>query len=247
MNLYRPFVNFDIIRGGKKNHSGSHETNPSPRESSSSGYAPFTASCATTCISHTLSHTQLVHQVLSETDLLDGWHECFQWQWNATVTIVGFLLAHPLGPSTAAARRAAHCAVEAFELFGRNNVAVARSAASVTRDLVAKADLLVARLTGFGEPGLVGSHQKQQQQQAAVDGKSSLAETGEQQDLVQGHASGLLGHTSSPVDQHSLFQTFNGTTDFSGFMDLAMTVDAFNNFDDFLTETCSPAALWDMH
>lgn len=235
MNLYRPFVSFDTISGSNSsNSSNNHETHPSPRETS--GYTPFTASCATACIAHAIAHTLLVHQVLSETDLLDGWHECFQWQWNATVTIIGFLLAHPLGPSTATARRAAHRAVEAFEMFGRNNVAVARSAASVTKDLVAKADLLVARLTDFGGLGPFDSQQQHQ--------KSSVSETA-RQDLVpaprldQGHA--------SPADQQFQFQSGNGTNDLSDFMDLAMTVDSFNNFGDFLTETCSSTDLWDMH
>ncbi|KAK7737341.1 hypothetical protein SLS53_006644 [Cytospora paraplurivora] len=262
MNLYRPFVNFNTVSGSSNNtgSSRSHQNYPQIPREGNSGYAPFTASCATACISHAIAHTQLVHQVLSETDLLDGWHECFQWQWNATVTIIGYLLAHPLGPSTAAARRAAHRAVEAFELFGRNNIAVARSAASVTRDLVAKADLLVGRLMGssaeLGRP--FGSSQQQMQQAATTNGQQpSVSEAAARQDFVSAPAPRVDLENpascppssripSSSADQQSQFEAFSWTTtDFSGFMDLAMTVDSFNNFDDLLAETCNPADLWD--
>jgi hypothetical protein len=187
MNLYRPFITF----------TRDYEVN-----------TPTAESHATVCINHAIAHTYVLHQVISETDLLNGWHEAFQWQWNATITILGYLLAYPMSPSTYTARRATDQAISTFELIGRNNVAVSRSAASVTRDLVAKVDSLVDRFkTGLGISST------SQSPGTSSDLTNDLPPTG--------------SFSSIPV------QYSNDSLDF---MDMVLGVDYFNNFEDFFMD-----------
>ena len=123
MNLYRPFISF------------------SP---ASSSCTPLAEGIAISCVNHAITITHIMHQMLTETDILSGWHEAFQWQWNATLSMIGFILAYPVTPSTPSARKAINSAIGVFEKFG-NNFAIAASAANVTRDLAAKADFLIDR------------------------------------------------------------------------------------------------------
>ena len=121
MNLYRPFISFS--------------TTPSSGTVISEEHATF-------CVNHAIAITHIMYQILTQTDILSGWHETFQWQWNANLSMIGFILAYPLTPSSHSARNAINRAIKVFENFG-NNSTVAASAADVTRDLTAKADYLI--------------------------------------------------------------------------------------------------------
>ncbi|KAK0614920.1 fungal-specific transcription factor domain-containing protein [Bombardia bombarda] len=118
MNLYRPFICFP----------------PSPS-------TPVTEGCANACVDHAIALTHIIHQVLSETDLLNGWHEAFQWQWNAALTMIGFTLAYPLSLTTTSANAGIALAIQVFGMFGRD-FAVSFSAANVTQDLLNKVEFL---------------------------------------------------------------------------------------------------------
>jgi hypothetical protein len=123
LNLYRPFICF------------------SPATNSC---IPLAEGHAISCVNHAMALTNIMHQVLTGTDILSGWHEPYLWQWNATISLIGFILAYPVAPSTPSARQAIRSAVAVFEKLG-NNFAMAASAANVTRDLAAKADFLIDR------------------------------------------------------------------------------------------------------
>ncbi|KAL4904013.1 hypothetical protein BDW74DRAFT_31512 [Aspergillus multicolor] len=101
----------------------------------------ITEQTALKCAAHAMALTHIMHQVLDSTSILDGWHEAFQWQWNAAMTLVGFVLAFPQSLSTAAARGTIDLSVSAFESFG-NSFAVAANAANIMRDLSVKIDRL---------------------------------------------------------------------------------------------------------
>ncbi|KAH8736399.1 fungal-specific transcription factor domain-containing protein [Ilyonectria robusta] len=158
-NLYRPFINFTP---------------------SSSTYAPTAERHAAACVNHAIAHTHIMHQVLKETDLMNGWQEFFQWQWNATVNMVGFVLAYPINPVTARARETIEKAIEVFEVYG-SNFAVAASAASVTRDLAEKANLLVSRLrSGITAEAGIGADSRQDASDAGdVENSDGLALEGD--------------------------------------------------------------------
>ncbi|EXJ88066.1 hypothetical protein A1O1_04994 [Capronia coronata CBS 617.96] len=124
MNLYRPFIFF-----GTAPHSILAEQN------------------AVKCALHAITLTKITHQALSTTTILHGWHEAFQWQWNAAMTLVGYVLAYPRGATLAAARDAINLCLEVFDIFG-NSFTVAISAATIVRKLITKIDFLVQPTAG---------------------------------------------------------------------------------------------------
>ena len=119
-NLYRPFISF------------THPAAPS----SLAGQA------AIRCILHAVTLTQITRQGLPATAILAGWHEAFQWQWNAAVTLVGFVMAYPHQPPTATARTAIDISIEIFDALGEN-FDVAISAAKIMREFAAKCDMII--------------------------------------------------------------------------------------------------------
>lgn len=144
INLYRPFISF----------------------TSSSTPSSAAAEAANKSAAHAVALTRIVHQVLSSTDILNGWLEAFQFQWNAAMTLVGFLLANHDGPSIVSARNGLQLAIEVCDIFG-NSFPVAASAAIILRDLGVKLDFLSEQrqtnyaVTGVHEPilehGTIGS------------------------------------------------------------------------------------------
>ncbi|KAL2864277.1 transcription factor domain-containing protein [Aspergillus lucknowensis] len=104
-----------------------------------------TEQAASKCAAHAIAVTHIMHQVLEMTSILHGWHEAFQWQWNVSMTLVGYVLAFPQSASTWAARIAIDLSVSVFERFG-NSFAVAANAATIMRDLSRKVDLVRERL-----------------------------------------------------------------------------------------------------
>ncbi|KAL4966537.1 Zn(II)2Cys6 transcription factor [Aspergillus stella-maris] len=103
----------------------------------------ITEHAALRCAAHATALTHIMHQVLDTTSILNGWHEAFQWQWNAAMTLVGFVLAFPNSSSTWTARTSIDLCVSVLENFG-NGFAVAANAATILRDLSVKVD----RVTG---------------------------------------------------------------------------------------------------
>ncbi|KAL2839044.1 fungal-specific transcription factor domain-containing protein [Aspergillus pseudodeflectus] len=100
-----------------------------------------TEQAASKCAAHAIALTHITYQVLNMSSILHGWHEAFQWQWNVSMTLVGYVLAFPQTSSSAAAREAIDLSVSVFEHFG-NSFAVATNAATIMRDLSRKVDRL---------------------------------------------------------------------------------------------------------
>ncbi|KAJ5118059.1 hypothetical protein N7526_011082 [Penicillium atrosanguineum] len=119
INVYRPFISF--IPGRQP---------------------ALTRELATKCALHAITLTSITHQALSSTTVLTGWHESFQWQWNASMTIVGFVLANPHNELVSEARRAVDVSIAIFDMFGKC-FAVATSAARILRGLAPKIDFLL--------------------------------------------------------------------------------------------------------
>lgn len=119
INLHRPFVSF------------SRAATPPPAATESASKAA----------AHAIALTHIVHQVLPSTTILDGWLEAFQFQWNAAMTLVGFLVAYPDCALKTSAGNALHLSIEIFDIFG-NSIPIATSAAIILRDLAMKLDFL---------------------------------------------------------------------------------------------------------
>ncbi|KAJ5637096.1 Transcription factorfungi [Penicillium lividum] len=119
INMHRPFISFV----------------PGPHSS-------LTERFATKCALHAMEITKITHQTLSSTKILTGWHEAFQWQWNASMTLVGFILAHPRNTLTPEAIKAVDLAITVCEIFGER-FSVANSAATILRNLGPKINILL--------------------------------------------------------------------------------------------------------
>lgn len=193
VNLTRPFITF-------YSHPGT--------------YTPMTERHSSTCIDHAVAYTLIMHQLVTESDLMSGWSEYFSLQWNAAITIVGFILANPIHPATIKARQALDKAIAVFDLFGVN-FGVSADAATIMRDLVAKADYLSGRLgNGITSPATVASENIEKNNVGSVD-------TG-------GDGLSWLDPSQQNDPEH-----------FNQFMEWALSVDAYNDFDKFFSADSS--------
>ncbi|KAL9611867.1 MAG: hypothetical protein Q9167_003521 [Letrouitia subvulpina] len=208
VNLYRPFISFSINSGSS---------------------TPVADGLAASCVNHAMAITYIIHQVLSETDFLSGWHEAFQWQWNATLTMVGFTLAYPLTPSSASARRAIDGAVNIFENFG-NNFAAAASAANVTRNLATKADFLIHQLGGDAATLQASS--------TSSNDIASFPTSFDSPNLRTDHNPNRSSIISP--DDESLAMVHNAMADS---MNLAFAIDSFNSFEPLCPDG-SDTSMW---
>lgn len=197
MNLYRPFISFSMTSSSSTMIAEGH---------------------ATSCVNHAIAITHIMHQILTETDMLSGWHESFQWQWNATLSMIGFLLAYPLTPTSSSARNAIDNAIGVFESFG-NNFAIASSAAKITRDLTAKADYLIDCLrSNLATPQASSS--------GTTNDIDSLQTSNSPDHLIINHT-----HNDGVVSQSDAESSAMGLHSVAGSVDLAFFVDSFNSFE----------------
>ncbi|KAJ5635070.1 uncharacterized protein N7484_008383 [Penicillium longicatenatum] len=116
----------------------------------------LTEELATKCALHAMEITRITHQTLSSTTILTGWHEAFQWQWNASMTLVGFILAHPRSTLTPEAIKAIDLAITVCEIFGER-FSVANSAATILRNLGPKINFLLqshSEMQGIPDDGI---------------------------------------------------------------------------------------------
>lgn len=94
------------------------------------------------CAAHAMALTHMMHQVVLSTSIFAGWNEVFQWQWNAAMTLVGFVLAFPHDNSVWMARSALDLSIAVFQNDG-GSFTVASSAGTVMSDLCQKVDLFM--------------------------------------------------------------------------------------------------------
>ncbi|KAJ0421312.1 fungal-specific transcription factor domain-containing protein [Aspergillus carlsbadensis] len=140
VNLFRPMICF------------THQ-NANPTQGSG---VSLPDELATRCAIHAIAVTKLTHQVLEETSLFDGWHEAFYCQWNAVMTLIGFVMAYPnSNTTTSEAKSAIRLAIAVFDNFGVK-FAVAASASKIVQGLCAKIETLAAneRTLGFVGDGV---------------------------------------------------------------------------------------------
>jgi hypothetical protein len=206
MNIYRPFICFPSTSATSVNST------------------PVAEGHAVSCVNHAIAITHILRQILPATDFLKGWYEAFQWQWNSTLSMVGFILAYPSNPSTPTARVAVDSAITVFEVFG-HNFAVAGSAANVTRGLAAKADFLHGRLG------------------AGVGAATTL--TPPFSDQMEGFlgpiGTDVAGYLMLADEPSAMFQST-----LAGAMGLAYNVDSFYSFEPLYAGSKNLADAWDL-
>ncbi|KAJ5179936.1 hypothetical protein N7492_003146 [Penicillium capsulatum] len=116
---------------------------------------PNADSHAATALNHALTIIRIAYDRMTTLDVLHGISELYQYQWNAVITIIGFMLAYPYCHRCRTARTALLLALEVFDSAGSEN-ATATRAAVLTRRLCDKFDTLVARL-GISQPATATS------------------------------------------------------------------------------------------
>ncbi|KAJ5768109.1 hypothetical protein N7533_000692 [Penicillium manginii] len=119
VNLYRPFVSFTL-----KPPAGS-----------------MAEELAMRCASHAIMLTMITHQTLTESTHFDGWLEVFFCQWNALMTLVGFVVLFPSSTLLNQAKHAIELATLVFDNYGAKFSAAA-NAAKIVRDLSVKIESL---------------------------------------------------------------------------------------------------------
>jgi len=140
MSLFRPFIDF----------SDSHSLQANCK-------TPLSEANAIACANHSMTITSIIHQMLTETDLVGGWLETFAWHSNAFLSLVGYVLAYPTGPPATEVRRAIRKAITTFDLLS-SSLAMAASSARVARDLAAKADVLIDHFNSRSSGGSSSTH-----------------------------------------------------------------------------------------
>ncbi|KAJ5112795.1 hypothetical protein N7532_000840 [Penicillium argentinense] len=105
---------------------------------------------AATALNHALTMIRILHDRSTIHEILHGVSELYQHQWNAVITIIGFMLAYPYCHRCPRAREYLHLALEVFNSAGSENTTAIR-AASLTRHLCTKVDTLVQMLN-LGQP-----------------------------------------------------------------------------------------------
>ncbi|KAE8309632.1 hypothetical protein BDV41DRAFT_547323 [Aspergillus transmontanensis] len=101
---------------------------------------------AATALNHALTMIRIAHHRMGIHDILHGLSELYQYQWNAVITIVGFMLAYPYCHRCSRAREYLTLALEIFDSAGSENSTATRAAA-LTRHLCRKVDTLVQILS----------------------------------------------------------------------------------------------------
>jgi hypothetical protein len=137
------------------------------------------------------------------------------------MTLAGFVLTYPHGPSTLAARSAIDRAVLVFDIFGEN-FEVAASAAKIVRDLCPKIDFLQEqhRVTGSFPPTLSGA-----------------ANFGGLEQQPHANSGFSMTNTNNPVDAETNIYGFEGSN--QDLFDMALSVDFWADFDMLWPETNS--------
>lgn len=105
---------------------------------------------ATTALNHALMMIRIAHQRMAMHEIFHGLSEIYQYQWNAVITIIGFMLAYPYCHRCSRAREYLNLALEVFDSVDSENT-IARRAATMTRHLCSKVDMLTRTLDA-GQP-----------------------------------------------------------------------------------------------
>ncbi|OTA95640.1 hypothetical protein M434DRAFT_69036 [Hypoxylon sp. CO27-5] len=86
-------------------------------------------------LKHAISLTFIVNHAFAEGDALTGWHFVFRCQWDATLYILGYILANLTSPLIPEAHRSVSVAIQTFSILEKY-LCVASSALDIIRDIL---------------------------------------------------------------------------------------------------------------
>jgi hypothetical protein len=122
MRLYRPFISFT------KDAAGHH---------------PATERHAIACANHAIALTNIIHQDLNELGCLRTWHQTCSDQLSASLSLIGYIVAFPRGPTAIEARKSIHMAMESLDLLAGTFARAARDSAML-QDVLKQVNMLQA-------------------------------------------------------------------------------------------------------
>ncbi|CAI7623963.1 unnamed protein product [Penicillium pancosmium] len=131
MSLHRVFIQFPSYPLVPKSH-------------------PKADAHAATALNHAMRMIEIAYKQMKMHEIFYGNSEFYQYQWNAVITIIGFMLAYPYCHRCPRARDFLNLALEIFDSVDIESVIAVR-AASLTRHLCSKVDTLVQTLN-IGHP-----------------------------------------------------------------------------------------------
>ncbi|KAF7561405.1 hypothetical protein G7046_g2734 [Stylonectria norvegica] len=79
--------------------------------------------CCISCVNYAITVTNILHQVLRDTDILTGWYEVIHWQHNAMFALAGFACGYPVCPPTPSSRKALATSAAVFEILAAPELA----------------------------------------------------------------------------------------------------------------------------
>lgn len=138
MCLYRPFISFSKVNGTA---------------------TPITEKNARGCVEHAITQTNIIDQATSTTDVLNGMYIVAHWQWIASLSLLGYILAYPDSDTTPVARRTVDIAIINLDRY-RASFTLAANGAKVIRELCSKIDKIpnrtqsaMATMSLYSRPG----------------------------------------------------------------------------------------------
>ena len=117
-------------------------------KSSSNKAEPFEL----TCLNHATAITTIVHQICTESDLLNGTFKAQSTLWNAMITTIGFWLAHKESAQAESTSKYVGMAMEVFRMFGSQN-SMASTGAAIASSFLASLGVAKngGRVNGVGQ------------------------------------------------------------------------------------------------
>ncbi|KAF7594847.1 hypothetical protein BBP40_008177 [Aspergillus hancockii] len=93
-------------------------------------------------LQHAITLTSIVNQALTESEILIGCLFVFRCQWDATLYLLGFMVANPVCPFTPEARRSISTAIHTFTILERY-LSAATSALSIVHEILGHSATLI--------------------------------------------------------------------------------------------------------
>ncbi|KAJ5279450.1 hypothetical protein N7478_004822 [Penicillium angulare] len=123
-----------------------------PQSSSSSpAQQPQANYHARSSLQHAITMTIILHDLCSSSDVFFGWPEILHPLWNATVSILGFIIANPFSSRSRSAIQWVFKGLTVFEAFAPTEPFAAR-AENITRSLAAKLNDVLINMDENSEP-----------------------------------------------------------------------------------------------